>query len=99
MVRHVFRIGIVWQLFLFHIARPWEWPIADRHVFRAYAALFNASVPTTLSDFEQYKQHFERLAQALPRLEATDRVSITRRNKRLDNALMAYGQFLLKYDR
>jgi len=31
--------GIVWQVFLFHMARPQDYPILDQHVMRAYYAL------------------------------------------------------------
>jgi len=31
--------GIVWQVFLFHIARPQDYPILDQHALRAYYAL------------------------------------------------------------
>lgn len=31
--------GIVWQVFLFHMARPLDYPIFDQHVMRAYLAL------------------------------------------------------------
>jgi hypothetical protein len=95
----IFPNGIVWQLFLFHIARPWEWPIADQHVFRAHAVLFDQPAPQTLAGFEQYRNNFAQLAQALPDIHNGSRVDIVRRNKRLDDALMSYGQFLLAYDR
>lgn len=95
----IFPSGIVWKLFLFHIARPWEWPIADQHVFRAYAALFQQPVPQTLEAFEQYRSRFAQLAQALDGANPTRCAETVRRNKRLDDALMSYGQFLLAYDR
>lgn len=95
----IFPNGIVWQLFLFHIARPWEWPIADQHVFRAHAALFQQPFPQTLVDFEPYKNNFICLAQAFQDINVDCRVETVRRNKRLDDALMSYGQFLLAYDR
>jgi hypothetical protein len=98
-VASIFHYGIVWQLFLFHIARPWEWPIADQHVFRAHAALFKEAVPQTIAEFEQYKTNFTRLAQTLHDIQNGGHVEIAQRNKRLDNALMSYGQFLLAYDR
>lgn len=98
-VAGIFRNGIVWQLFLFHIARPWEWPIADQHVFRAHAALFGQPVPQTLVEFEQYRTNFAHLAQALDDIQNGNHVEIVQRNKRLDDALMSYGQFLLAYDR
>jgi len=31
--------GIVWQVFLFHMARPRDYPIFDQHVVRAFLAL------------------------------------------------------------
>jgi len=89
----------VWQLFLFHISRPWEWPIADQHVFRACQALFNVPIPQDLGDFEQYRGRFTNLADQLPREGGVERIAVVHRNKHLDNALMAYGQFLLTYDR
>lgn len=95
----IFPNGIVWQLFLFHIARPWEWPIADQHVFRAYAALFNHAIPDTVAAFEQYRNKFAGMAQALPGANGGRCIETVRRNKRLDAALMSYGQFLLAYDR
>jgi hypothetical protein len=98
----VFSGGIVFKLFLFHIARPWDWPIADQHVFRAHAALFQAKVPRTIDEFQEYRTRFVDLAKRLGAQSGVDtnnRVAVTRSNKRLDNALMAYGQFLLKYDR
>lgn len=95
----LFPNGIVWRLFLFHIAQPWDWPIADQHVFRAHAALFGNAVPQTLDDFELYRSTFARLAGALQGIQNGNRVEIVQRNKRLDNALMSYGQFLLAYDR
>lgn len=98
-VHGTFRQGIVWQLFLFHIARPWEWPIADQHVFRAYSALFGGSIPNTLESFDAYRTLFHDLAKALPLPAGPPRAATVEKNKRLDNALMAYGQFLRAYDR
>jgi hypothetical protein len=97
---NVFSSGIVWQLFLFHVARPWEWPIADQHVFRAYAALFGAQTPRTIAEFQAYRVRFAELARFLTPNDAdtTDLRATVRINKRLDNALMAYGQFLSVYD-
>lgn len=31
--------GIVWQVFLFHIACPYDYPVFDQHVMRAFFAL------------------------------------------------------------
>jgi hypothetical protein len=91
--------GIVWQLFLFHVARPWEWPIADQHVFRAYTALSGRPAPKTIAAFENYKTFFDNLSSALDSVDNNDRAAVVSRNKRLDCALMAFGQFLKKYNR
>ncbi|HEX4377005.1 MAG TPA: hypothetical protein VHZ99_07635 [Steroidobacteraceae bacterium] len=99
--KQVFPSGFVWPLFLFHIARPWEWPIGDQHVFRAYTALFGVQSPETFADFRHYRRSFSDLAGRLM-LSAqsnAERSATVASNKRLDNALMAYGQFLDAYDR
>lgn len=33
----IFPNGLVWPIFLFHIARPFKYPIADKNVFRAFS--------------------------------------------------------------
>jgi hypothetical protein len=80
----LFPNGIIWQLFLFHLARPAEWPIADQHVFRSYAKTF---------------QELATRFRASVGIDDTDQVSVVQANKRLDNALFAFGQFLASYDR
>lgn len=98
----IFPNGIIWQLFLFHLARPADWPIADRHVFRSYSVLFNARAPDSIAAFGSYSNRFRELAAEFRRraaIEDTDEAAIVRTNKRLDNALFAFGQFLDAYDR
>ncbi len=97
----LFPSGIIWQLFLFHIARPAEWPIADQHVFRAYSRLFSQQQPTSIDSFSSYKESFATLAGKLfeqASIDSTDPLAVVQARKRLDNALVAYGQFLKKYD-
>jgi hypothetical protein len=98
----VFPNGIIWQLFLFHIAQPWRWPIADQHVFRAHSLLFNLPAPNSIEVFRAYADQFHTTAKRLredPHVDENDLNAVVRANKRLDNALMAYGQFLQIYDR
>jgi hypothetical protein len=98
----LFPNGIIWQLFLFHLARPAEWPIADQHVFRSYSVMFDAAVPDSIATFSSYVKTFQELAtrfRASVGIDDTDQVSIIQANKRLDNALFAFGQFLASYDR
>jgi hypothetical protein len=100
-ISNVFPNGPVWRLFLFHLARPWEWPIADQHVFRAHSALFGTQTPLTLAGYQRYRSSFINLASHL-RSKATNdegHSAVVASHKRLDNALMAYGQFLHAYDR
>lgn len=98
----VFPNGIIWQLFLFHIARPWEWPIADQHVFRSYSVLYSAAAPVNIDTFHTYVRSFNDLADMFRYclgVNNNDLANVVKANKRLDNALMAFGQFLGTYDR
>jgi hypothetical protein len=94
--------GIVYRLFLFHIARPLDWPIADQNVFRAFAAMYDMGVPETIEEFqEEYIKRFDRLASRLRsklRVDQADRLAVLTVNKRLDSALMMFGKFLSRYD-
>lgn len=99
--RKIFPNGPIWRQFLFHVARPWERPIADQHVFRAHAALFGIDIPLTPDGFQLYSSNFMKLARHLdPTMtDSADYSAIVALHKRLDSALMAYGQFLSAYDR
>jgi len=98
----IFPNGIIWQLFLFHLARPQDWPIADRNVFHSYSALFKADIPDSIVAYRSYADEFHKLASLLRRalrIDNTDLALVVMANKRLDNALVAFGQFLATYDR
>jgi hypothetical protein len=100
--RRIFPTGIIWQLFLFHVARPTDWPIADQNVFRSYSVLFNVTVPNSINSFRSYADAFQELAANLRSaggIDDADPELVVRANKRLDNALVAFGQFLATYDR
>jgi len=98
----IFPNGFIWQLFLFHIARPDQWPIADKNVFLAYMKLFNATKPDSIKSFqESYSKEFQVLAgkfRNYTKVDDTNIRALVRSNKRFDNALFAFGQFLNKYD-
>jgi hypothetical protein len=97
----IFPNGIIWQLFLFHLARPADWPIADQNVFRSYSVMFNTTVPDSFGAFGSYSKTFQRLAAGLRRhsgIDDNDQKLVIRTNKRLDNALFAFGRFLATYD-
>jgi hypothetical protein len=43
-VENIFPNGLIWSVFLFHIARPYEFPIADQNVFQAFSIQNNRLV-------------------------------------------------------
>lgn len=91
-VQNVFPNGFVWGVFLFHIARPQEFPIADQNVFLAFAKIRGNHVGTWEQYINWYKPFFFEVAEA---------AHIDRQNvedlKRADNALFAFGKFLKTY--
>jgi hypothetical protein len=63
--------------------------------------LFNTAVPDSINDFRAYAETFQKLAATLRSgagIDEADLGRVVRANKRLDNALVAFGQFLAKYD-
>ena len=100
MASQIFPNGHVWTIFLFHICRPVQYPIADQHVFRAFSRHtgtvlgsgqgLKAMWPTYLG----YVDYFMCIFHALHENPAQD---IVRAMKHVDNALVAFGQFLKKY--
>lgn len=96
-VGSVFPQGLVWQIFLFHIAKPVEYPIADQHVFRAYGLHSGRRRPTTWREYLHYKTYFEKLVHAYHADASPDVHSLVNIRKNLDGALMAFGQFLKRY--
>jgi hypothetical protein len=97
-----FEGGIVYRLFLFHIACPLEWPIADQNVFRAFEALYGMKEPRTIDEFKkEYVPRFKKLAENLRRKRRVNRKNkraVLDENKKLDSALMMFGKFLRRYD-
>lgn len=54
-----FTMGIVWQAFLFHIARPRDYAILDQHVMRAFLCLTTGHIwmnPKELSPCGSYER-------------------------------------------
>ena len=46
----IFPSGFVWQIFLFHITRPFEYPIADQNVFRTFSTQKHTAIPEDWED-------------------------------------------------
>jgi len=90
----IFPNGMIWQIFLLHIAKPDVYPIADQHVFRAFSLDTPTAVAINWETYDAYKGYFGRIAQAVNVAQTPDNI---RQLKRIDNALMVFGQFLKAY--
>ena len=101
-VREVFRTGrAVYRAFLFHVARPVEYPIWDQHVARVHALMrqrLNAEDAVT-DDWNQYEAYRNWFSELKGKLGINSELTSenVRGAKKLDSALMAYGQFLKTY--
>ena len=99
----IFPNGFVWQIFLFHIARPFEFPIADRNVFRTFSIHKNTMIPKDWEGYKDFMDYFFQIAifagiiTKKPTGNELDLKEIVKRLKRVDNALVAFGQFLSSY--
>lgn len=84
--RKIFRSGIVYSIFLFHICKPEEYPIFDQHVFRAFTFITKKEIIKDTTDIKDYWKYRDFV------------FSIHRRYKvnlrDIDKGLMAFGQFL-----
>jgi hypothetical protein len=100
----IFPNGFVWRIFLFHIARPFEYPIADQNVFRDFSTQKLTKTPEDWDGgYQQYRDYFFQIAISLdiivekPKGHESDIKEIVKRLKRVDDALFAFGQFLSSY--
>src|SRR3972149_7726689 len=89
-------------IFLFHICRPSEYPIADRNVFRAFYLLERKLQRDTVT-WETYKNgyiiFFQRIAKEYcGRPNTGEDITYIKTLKEIDEGLMSFGQFLGKYD-
>jgi hypothetical protein len=93
----VFPKGLVYQVFLFNIAKPYSYPIADQHVFRAFGVHknFNFKPRVSWDEYMRYRSYFSEIAKALSLEEALHHVPEL---KKIDDALMVFGQFLKAYN-
>ena len=91
------------RIFLFHICKPYKYPIIDRHVVRAYNCHTNAEFNEELDldrnweHYMGYRKYFFRIANAYYHNDNYEwNMNDTEWLKKIDNALMAFGQFLNK---
>ena len=102
-VKNIFPNGLIWQVFLFHIACPYEFPIADQNVFQAFSIQNNNKIPEDWEGYKKYKDFFFDIAKSAGIIEIQSKESenniseIVPALKKVDNALFIFGQFLRKY--
>ncbi len=96
-ITRIFRDGVVYRAFLFHVARPMQFPICDQHVFRAHSLLTQVPAADTWEHYLIYRDWFHGLRGALGITQLVNEGNV-RAAKELDSALMVYGQFLAKYN-
>jgi hypothetical protein len=85
---NIIRSGIVWRIFVLHIARPKELPMIDRFNFKAIEFLKthkNKQINNSQSieEYLQFKKTFNNLV-----------VKSSQNYREVDKALMVFGQFL-----
>jgi uncharacterized protein YuzE len=83
--------GRVYRPFFFHICRPFEFALYDQHTYRSWQFLTYSEIRELPDDFEAYKQYNRFFLGQAQRLDAPDQWEARRR---LDKALMAFGEFL-----
>lgn len=99
----IFPSGFIWPIFLFHIARPFEYPIADQNVFRAFLTQKHTYVPEDWDGYKHYRDYFFQIAISSniigekPKGHESNIEEIVKRLKKVDDALFAFGQFLSSY--
>ncbi len=103
-VENIFPNGFIWPVFLFHIARPYEFPIVDQNVFRAFSIQTNNKIPEDLGNYKEYKDFFFNVAKSAGIIERQPKGNekniseIVLALKKVDDALFIFGQFLNNYD-
>jgi len=95
--------GIVWQVFLFHMARPQDYPIFDQHVMRAFLALTKGHILRHPGQVRGLCQSYERFRSSYSgyREFFFDLVSEagSPEPKAVDRALWAFGRHLKRLHR
>lgn len=93
----IFSHGWIFRIFLFHIARPFDYPIFDQHVARVHALLSQEDNTEDWDQYLKYRSWYFDLLKQVCQSRARD-CGCLLSHKNLDSALMAYGQFLAKYN-
>lgn len=96
--KYLFPGGVIWEIFIFHICKPLKYPIADQHVFRSYDLHTGCHKQISWEKYNEYKNYFQDIkdsyCQSIENLNGNIEIQ-----KKIDNALFPFGQFLLKYNK
>lgn len=94
---------IVWQVFLFHMARPWDYPIFDQHVMRSFLALTTGFLCRNPREAKMICHSYERFYSAYGGYKGFFFDLMTEAGspepKRVDRALWAFGRHLKRLHR
>lgn len=99
----IFPSGLIWQIFLFHIACPFKYPMADQNVFRAFSTQKQTEVPIDWYGYMHYMDYFFQVSISAgiiaekPKGNEHNIKEIVSGLKKVDNALFGFGQFLKSY--
>ena len=95
--------GIVWQVFLFHMARPLDYPIFDQHVMRAYLALARGYLYLNPREVIEPCRNYERFCSAYRGYRSfffdVVKEASASEPKAVDRALWAFGLHLKRLHR
>lgn len=91
----IVKSGTAWKAFLFHIARPSEYPILDQHVVRSYYYLSTGErreIPknATKEEYLELVKSYGIFFRNLKRMSGKE-------DREIDRALLCFGQFLKQY--
>ncbi len=90
--------GVVWQVFLFHMARPQDYPIFDQHVMRSFLALTTGFVRRNPREARMVCRSYERFYSAYGGYKGfffqLVREAGLPQPKKVDRALWAFGRHL-----
>jgi hypothetical protein len=101
----IFKNGTIWMVFLFNVARPWEFPMADANVFRAYRVQVRESDSKEVNWdlYMGYREYFFEVAinagkiERKPTGKENNIHQIVEKLKKVDNAILMFGKFLKQY--
>lgn len=95
-VDEIFPNGTVFSIYLFHIAQPDVFPIADQNVFRTFD-LHNNNAPIEFWEkYPLYKVYFNNIFN-MCNFIVNDRTALVENRKKVDEALFEFGKFIKKY--